>query len=79
MTEQLGVQRGQKLNALSDPIRYGTMWSLEDRPSLRFVVDTFKMRRSSPIDLEFEPLMSQQGAPGAGAVGADAPHLFGAR
>ncbi|GLC45288.1 hypothetical protein PLESTB_000716300 [Pleodorina starrii] len=56
--EELGVRRGQKLNALSDPMRYGTMWSLLERPSLRFVVDTFKMRRSSPIDLEFEPLMS---------------------
>ncbi|KXZ54914.1 hypothetical protein GPECTOR_4g986 [Gonium pectorale] len=57
--EELGVRRGQKLNALSDPMRYGTMWSLEDRPSLRFVVDTFKMRRSQPIDLEFEPLLSE--------------------
>ncbi|GIM03519.1 hypothetical protein Vretimale_8277 [Volvox reticuliferus] len=58
--EQLGVRRGQKLNALSDPMRYGTMWNLEDRPSLKFVVDTFKMRRSSPIDLEFEPMMSAE-------------------
>ncbi|GLI67414.1 hypothetical protein VaNZ11_011609, partial [Volvox africanus] len=58
--EQLGVRRGQKLNALSDPMRYGTMWNLEDRPSLKFVVDTFKMRRSSPIDLEFEPMMSSE-------------------
>ncbi|PNH08534.1 hypothetical protein TSOC_004905 [Tetrabaena socialis] len=61
--EELGVRRGQKLNALSDPMRYGTMWNLQDRPSLRFVVDTFKMRRASPIDLEFEPMLGFAGGP----------------
>ncbi|GFR52466.1 hypothetical protein Agub_g14969, partial [Astrephomene gubernaculifera] len=55
--EQLGVRRGQKLVALSDPLRYGTLWALQDRPSLRFVVDTFRMRRGAPLDLQLEPLM----------------------
>lgn len=66
--EELGVRRGQRLLALSDPLRYGQMWSLLDRPSLRFVIDTFKMRRSSPIDLAFEPML--------GAADMDA--IFGA-
>ncbi|KAG2435849.1 hypothetical protein HXX76_007044 [Chlamydomonas incerta] len=57
--EELGVTRGMKMNALSDPIRYGELWDLQDRPSLRFVVDTFKMRRNQPIDLQFEPMMKQ--------------------
>ncbi|KAG2451180.1 hypothetical protein HYH02_003787 [Chlamydomonas schloesseri] len=56
---ELGVTRGMKMNALSDPIRYGELWDLQDRPSLRFVVDTFKMRRNQPIDLQFQPMMKE--------------------
>lgn len=66
---QLGVRRGQRLLALSDPLRYGQMWSLLDRPSLRFVIDTFKMRRSSPIDLAFEPMLGAAGGCGSGRRG----------
>ncbi len=76
---QLGVRRGQRLLALSDPLRYGQMWSLLDRPSLRFVIDTFKMRRSSPIDLAFEPMLGAAGGCGSekGSCGTYGTRLGG--
>lgn len=58
---QAGVAVGMRISAVSDPMRPGVMWELKDRPSLRFVLDTLRMQRSNPVDINFEPLMSGEG------------------
>ena len=50
--DRSGVLPGQKLVAISDPIRPGSMWSLGDRPSLRFVRDIFNAMRNKDVELE---------------------------
>ncbi len=42
---QAGVRAGLKLAGIGDPMRPGTLWPLNDRPSLRFVTETFAMCR----------------------------------
>ncbi|KAG1679169.1 hypothetical protein FOA52_000525 [Chlamydomonas sp. UWO 241] len=50
--DKAGIVPGQKLLAVSDPIRPGEMWSCGDRPSLRFVKDTFTATRNKTIQIE---------------------------
>lgn len=67
---EAGVRPGQRLLAISDPMRGGdsTLWHLNDRPSMRFVRDALSMRsgdsitfllsRESTLEPSKEPLAS---------------------
>ncbi len=50
-----GLRVGQKLLAISDPVRQNEMWQLNDRASFRFVRDAFRMRRWPVIELVVTP------------------------
>lgn len=63
LSEQEGVKKGQKLLAISSPMQSGAageMWTVNKRPSLRFVQDAVRMNRSGSITLELteEALLS---------------------
>eukprot|EP00191_Tetraselmis_sp_GSL018_P008669 CAMPEP_0177600636 /NCGR_PEP_ID=MMETSP0419_2-20121207/13770_1 /TAXON_ID=582737 /ORGANISM="Tetraselmis sp., Strain GSL018" /LENGTH=298 /DNA_ID=CAMNT_0019093725 /DNA_START=295 /DNA_END=1191 /DNA_ORIENTATION=- len=49
-----GVQPGSRLVAISDPVRNGELWELNERASLRFVRDSLQMRVSGRITLVVE-------------------------
>ncbi|KAK9811321.1 hypothetical protein WJX72_001761 [[Myrmecia] bisecta] len=49
--QQAGIVPGQKLLAISDPIRYTEMMKLNDAPSIRFVREALRLRRAETIDL----------------------------
>jgi hypothetical protein len=43
---------GQKLSAISNPSQPGDMWSLNERPSLRFVTDAVRLTRQTSVTVE---------------------------
>ncbi|KAL6764706.1 hypothetical protein V8C86DRAFT_2468547 [Haematococcus lacustris] len=55
---QAGVVRGQKLVGISDPVRDSEVWQMSDRPSLRFVKDTLKMRRMGQTQLVLQDYLN---------------------
>ena len=59
---QEGLRVGQKLVAISSPMQSGSsgeMWDINEKPSLRFVRDAIRMRRTGSIILELtsEPVL----------------------
>lgn len=68
-----GVRPGQQLLSLSDPIRAGETWPLNERVSLRYVRDAIRMRRAPYIALELsaEPLPLWDQPPQDGAALGD--------
>lgn len=70
--EAAGVQVGQKLRAISDPVRQGEMWTLGDAPSVRFVRDALRLRRSGVVELVLEELAPGEAEAAAAAAAADA-------
>lgn len=53
--EAAGLRPGQRLIALSDPVRQQELWQLNERASLRFVRDAFRMRRTAMVTLVVTP------------------------
>ncbi len=49
---EAGIQVGQQLFSLSDPIRPAETWALNDRSSLRYINDAVRMRRAPYILFE---------------------------
>jgi len=47
-----GIIPGQKILSISDPIRQDEMWSVGDRPSLRFFKDTLQVMRNKDVTIE---------------------------
>lgn len=45
---EAGIVRGQRLVGISDPVR-DVVWDLLDRPSMRFIRDTLRMRRMGNV------------------------------
>ena len=58
LEEDEGLRVGQQLLEVSDPIRRGERWELNDRVSLRFVRDAIRMQRGASIEffLSAEPI-----------------------
>ena len=52
---QTGLKAGQALKAVSDPAAPGNLWQVENRSSLRHVLDQFRMVQSGNVSLEFWP------------------------
>mmetsp|Transcript_1788 Transcript_1788/g.5201 ORF Transcript_1788/g.5201 Transcript_1788/m.5201 type:complete len:189 (+) Transcript_1788:980-1546(+) len=52
---QMGIEPGSKLVAISDPVRSGDLWELNERASLRFVRDSLQMRINGRITLVTVP------------------------
>ncbi|GAX83782.1 hypothetical protein CEUSTIGMA_g11207.t1 [Chlamydomonas eustigma] len=50
--DKAGIVPGQKILSISDPIRQGEMWSMGDRPSLRFFKDTLQAMRNKEVAIE---------------------------
>lgn len=67
--EQAGVRPGQRLLAVSDPVRRDEVWPLGDRSSLRYVRDALRMRRCDTVTLELavDPMLDPGAAPGGPA------------
>mmetsp|Transcript_1790 Transcript_1790/g.5212 ORF Transcript_1790/g.5212 Transcript_1790/m.5212 type:complete len:226 (+) Transcript_1790:764-1441(+) len=53
--EEMGIEPGSKLVAISDPVRSGDLWELNERASLRFVRDSLQMRINGRITLVTVP------------------------
>lgn len=52
--EQAGVRVGHRVRALMDPVRSGEFMRLNDRPSLRFVLDVINMTLRSEVVMELD-------------------------
>lgn len=52
VAEREGLKVGQKLSAISNPSQPGDMWSLNERPSLRFVTDAVRLTRQTSVTVE---------------------------
>jgi hypothetical protein len=52
--EAAGVRPGDRLRALSDPVRESEMWAVGARPSLPRIRDAVRMRRSATVRLALE-------------------------
>lgn len=50
-----GVRPGDRLTAISDPVRPAVLWELADSASLRFVRDALRLRVSPSIELQVQP------------------------
>jgi hypothetical protein len=64
-----GVVPGQKLISISDPIRPDQQWSLQDRPSLRFVKDLINANRNKDLSIEMSAKALYFEAPQSTATG----------
>jgi hypothetical protein len=72
---EAGVRAGDRLLALSDPVRASAMWDLNDKASLRFVRDALRLRVASDVTLLLQPgggeaeTAAEAGAGGGAGVG----------
>ena len=68
--QEQGVQPGDQVLALSDPVRPAELWQLNSRASVRFVRDALRLRVSPQVTLVLAPLEDAAGAVAAAAAAA---------
>lgn len=75
LEEGEGLRVGQQLLEMSDPVRLGERWELNDRVSLRFVKDAIRMQRGASIEfvLSAEPIPDAAEADWQAAAAAAQP------
>ena len=68
--QEQGVQPGDQVLALSDPVRPAELWQLNSRASVHFVRDALRLRVSPQVTLVLAPLEDAAGAVAAAAAAA---------
>eukprot|EP00798_Chlamydomonas_sp_ICE-L_P017655 gene17655-24001_t len=53
--DKAGIVAGMKVLAVSDPVKTTDMFMMNERPSLRFVKDALRMRRTLPVEIWLQP------------------------
>lgn len=52
VAEQEGLKMGQRLLAISNPSQPEDLWTLNERPSLRYVLDAIRLTRNDSVTME---------------------------